>query len=263
MDEQTVVADWKDGVDSSKRYNSDGGDRLARFDSQVACANSYLDLESSMGDRVKIPGPDAPPEEKSAFYRKQGWPENKENYSKPELEEGQELNEQLYNGIVDAAHKAGITDSQFSALTKDYMEVEKAISAARQVQEDAEFERHKTESDRVLHEEYGADYDKNIELSSRVYTEYTTEEFRALLDPETGKYQSLRNEPEFIRMMVKVAQKQMDDTLERGQLPKGEEPDYKPSAPNSPDMYKNGTDDESKKARAYFRTQGHDYGFED
>ncbi len=49
----------------------------------------------------------------------------------------------------------------------------------------------------------------------------------------------------------------MDDTLIRGTQTTEEE--YVPQFKDSPEMYRNGEDEESKKARAYFQARGIKY----
>ena len=266
MPEETILteapasAGWKDSISKDVRYNSEGADRLARFDDNdfSPVVKSYFDLESSMGSSVNIPGEDATPEQKSAFYGKIGCPEDSKGYELPKLEEGEAYNEELMGSLTQAAFDEGVSKQQFSALAEKYLEMEAAGKVAKQEADDTEYERHKEEGDRILHQLMGANYDKNIELSKRAYTEYASPDLRAILDQD--KYSSLKNEPEFIKMWVKVAEKQMDDTFVKGGLPDPPDDTYVPGHVNSPEMYKNGEDEDSKKARAYFTKRGYTYG---
>jgi hypothetical protein len=69
---------------------------------------------------------------------------------------------------------------------------------------------------------------------------------------------NLDNNLIFIKAFKSIGDKILDDKLVKGDLPKGEG-DYVPSNPNSPEMYQYGEDDESKKAREYFKAKGHTY----
>ncbi len=238
------------------RFSSEGTDRLSRFIDATVMATSYLNYENSQNDRIKIPNAESSGEERSAFYNKMGRPEKADGYTMPQLPEGQELEKELFNGWAAVAHEGGMSDKQFSSLVDKYVELETQRIEAESV----EFNRYKEESIRKMHDEYGADYDQNIELSKRAYTEYANEALKELL--KTDKYISIKNEPAFIDMLVQIGKKNMDDTFVKGdgQVPVLKPNDgYKPNSPSSPEMYAMGDDEESKKARAYFRKQGHEY----
>ncbi len=248
------TSDWKDGVERELRFSKEGNDRLARFNDPSIMATSYLRYENSQNDRVKIPTDESSAEEKSAFYNGLGRPEKPDGYTQPKVGEGQEVNKEFFGGMSAIAHEAGITDSQFSKMAERYVVFEQQIKEA----EVNEFNRYKEEADRKLHETYGADYDANIELSKRAYTEYASDELKALLD--TDKFVGIRNEPAFIDMMVNIGKKNMDDTFVKGDgQPEIKKDDFVPNSPNSPGMYANGDDEYSAKCRAYFRVRGHNY----
>lgn len=255
----TATTSWKDSISKEVRYNSEGADRLARFDDNdfSPVVKSYFDLEKSQGSSVNIPGDDATSEQKSAFYGKMGRPEDSKGYELPKLEEGETYNEELMGSLTQVAFDAGVSKQQFSALAERWIEAQKEAKVAQQEADDAEYENHKEEGDKILHQLMGANYDKNIELSKRAYTEYASPELRAILDQD--KYSSLKNEPEFIKMWLKVAEKQMDDTFVKGDLPDPPDNSFVPTHINSPEMYKSGEDDNSKKARAYFTKRGYTY----
>lgn len=252
---QTSTTDWRDGVEKGLRFSSDGNDRLSRFSDATIMATSYLRYENSQNDRVKIPNNESSGEERSAFYNKIGRPEKVDGYTMPQLTEGQELDKELFSGWATVAHESGMSDKQFSSLANKYMELETQRIETEQV----EFNRFREESDRKLHEDYGADYDKNIELSKRAYTEYAGEDLKELL--KTDKFVSLMNEPAFIDMLVQMGKKNMDDTFVKGDGGGGPpvDKDFIPNSPNSPEMYAHGSDEYSAKARAYFEKKGHVY----
>lgn len=254
MSEDILTAEpvWRDSVAEENRSG------VSKFETVDSLAKGYIELERNMGSKVNIPGEEASPEEKSAFYGKIGRPDEAKGYELPKLEDGEAYNEELMGSLTQIAFDKGVTGQQFSALAEKYMEMQAAEKVAAQEADDAEYERHRDEGDKILHQLMGANYDKNMELSKRAYTEYATEELRAILDQD--KFSSLKNEPEFIKMWLKVAEKQMDDTLIKGDLPDPPDDSYVPSHANSPEMYKNGEDEDSKKARAYFTKRGYSYG---
>ncbi len=227
---------------------------ISGFSDTAGLAKGYSELFSKMGTSVNIPTEQSSDEDRSSFYRKLGRPDTPEGYTIPSLGEGQEVNKEFFGGMSAVAHEAGMSSGQFDKMVGRYMEFEKQVKEA----ELTEFNRYREEADRKLHETYGADYDKNIELSSRAYVEYASDDLKELLS--TDKFVSLRNEPAFIDMLVNIGKKNMDDTFVKseGQVEK-EKDDYVPGSPNSPEMYEYGEDDDAKKARAFFRKKGHIY----
>lgn len=242
---------WRDSVAEENRSG------ISKFETVDSLAKGYIELEKTMGSKVNMPGEDATPEQKSAFYSKIGCPETADGYDLPELPEGETYDEVVMGRLKTVAHEKGARNEVFSSLVSEYNDIAKEIKQAKIEADEVEYTRHKDEGDAILHQLMGANYDKDIELSKRAYTEYATPELRAILDQD--KYASLKNEPEFIKMWLKVAEKQMDDTFIKGELPEVEKDGYVPSHPNSPDMYKNGEDEDSKKARAYFTKRGYSY----
>lgn len=251
-DNPVASTSWRDSVSEE---NKNG---VAKFESVDALAKSYGELERSMGGRVKIPTAESPAEERSAFYTKLGRPEKPEGYTAPTLPEGQELNKEFFGGMAAMAHEAGVSAPQFDKMAANYVAFEAKVREAEQV----EFTRHREESDRKLHEDYGADYDANIELSKRAYTEYASDDLKEML--KTDKFIGIMNEPAFIDMLVNIGKKNMDDTFVKGdgQVEKPKD-DYVPNSPNSPTMYANVDGEEGAKARAYFRAKGHVYSRSD
>ncbi len=136
------------------------------------------------------------------------------------------------------------------------------LKAQQDEAELVEFNRYREESDRKLHEELGADYDRDIELSKRAYTEYANDDLKALL--ETDRWKALRNEPAFIKQYIDMGKKNMDDTFVRGDgQVEVKKDDYIPNSPNSPTQYTTMDGEEGKKARDYFRAKGHVYDRKD
>ena len=241
-EETKTETNWKEGI-AEEHLNAVSG-----FNDTASLAKGYSELFTKMGSSVKIPTTESPAEELSAFYKQLGRPDTAEGYKVPELEEGQEVNKEFFGGMAAVAHESGMSNSQFDKIVDRYIEFEKQVKEAAVV----EFNRYREEADRNLHEEFGADYDKNIELSKRAYTEYANDELKELLG--TDKYVGMMNEPSFIKMMVEIGKKNMDDTFVKGDgQPEPPKSDYVPASPKSPEMYANMDGEDGTKARAYFR----------
>ncbi len=248
--ETTETTAWDTGV--AEEHKS----AISAFTDTAGLAKGYSELFTKMGSYTKIPTADSPAEEVNAFYKKMNRPDTADGYTKPTLGEGQEVNDEFFSGMASIAHESGLSSSQFDKMVERYLGFETQVKEAQV----AEFNRYREEADRKLHEEYGADYDKNIELSKRAYTEYASDELKELL--ATDKFVGLMNEPPFISMMVEIAKKNMDDTFVKGDgQPEVKKDDYIPASPNSPSQYAMMEGEEGTKARDYFRrTMNYDYG---
>ena len=215
---------------------------------------SYRELEKSMGSRVKMPGEESTPEEVSAFYRKLGAPEESSGYSRPELAEGAEVDEEFFGKMATLAHQTGVSDKQFKTFIDGYVEMQAAKAEQSITNDNLESEATVAE----LHKEWAGDYDKNLESSKRVLTELIPDTIR---DDYINllKEKNLDNNLIFIKGQQAIGAQMLDDTLVKGELPKSKE-GFVPKFKNSPDLYRFGEDDESVKAREYFKAQGHTYG---
>ena len=246
--ETPATTEWNAGV--AEEHKS----AISGFTDTAGLAKGYSELYTKMGSSTKIPTADSPEAEVNAFYKQLGRPDTVDGYKVPEVGEGQEVNKEFFTGMASAAHEAGMSSDGFDKLVSRYLDYENQVKEAEVV----EFNRYREEADRKLHEEYGADYDKNIELSKRAYTEYASDELKELL--ETDRWKALRNEPAFINMMVEMGKKNMDDVFVKSDgQPEVKKDDFIPASPNSPAMYTNMETGDGAKARAYFRAKGHVY----
>ncbi len=74
---EPVQASWTDSLPDDLKSNAS----LSKFKDPNEVAKAYVNLEKSMGNKIKIPGENATPEEVSAFYTKLGRPETSEGYA--------------------------------------------------------------------------------------------------------------------------------------------------------------------------------------
>lgn len=180
---------------------------LEKFKDSGSLAKSYLELEKMTGNAIRLPKPDASPEELDKFYSRLGRPESPEKYElkRPELPEGVPYNEELEIKFKSWAHRAGLQPRQAQALLEqfnaDQLEVYKASAKA---QEDAVAE---------LKKEFGGDYEKKIGAAKGIIQKFGDDALKAELDdPRIGSH------PGLVRMLVKLA-----DELSEPQLVVGEE----------------------------------------
>jgi hypothetical protein len=260
VDNPTPTVSWKENVPKELRYNDGGVDALAKFEDDPALAapiisKSFLELHKTMGNRVKLPGEDAEPEELSAFYQKCGRPEKPDGYTLPQLEEGQVLDENIINPIMVTAHEAGINDKAFGKLVEKYLHIEGQI---KEQQEQAITQETNAVEDQ-LKKDWAGDYDKNIETIERVFREFSTEDTRDVIKNAFNEAGLGRN-PIILNWLKDIGKGMLNDTFVQGKPPKSLDKDYKPYYPNSPEMYATMEGEEGEKARAWFiQNKGHEF----
>lgn len=211
-----------------------------------AVIGSYIELEKSMGGRVKLPTEDTPVEEVSAFYKKLGMPETIADYTKPEMQEGDVFNEDFFNLMAAASHEVGVSDKQLSAQMGKYMVAQRAQIEANKVAAEQEAQA----AEQELEKKWAGNYDKNQESIRRLLhnPDVVREDMREPLF-NLLKEKGLDTNP-ILReaLLLPLAQKVMGDTLITGD-PVVNDNDYKPQYANSPEMYRNGDGEEDQKAR--------------
>ncbi len=216
--------------------------------------NSYRELEKSMGSRIKMPDDKTTPEEKSAFYQKLGRPETAADYTRPTLPEGKALDEDFFSYMTAAAMECGASDSHLGFLMQKYIAYQTKLEGVKEATKEAQSDA----DDKQSHEDWGGDYDKNSEIARRAFAELAPEELREPLSALI-KDKGLEFNPVFKKFLFSIGSKILDDTLVKGNLPKKVDAGYVPANPNSPEMYAGGEDEESAKAREYFKAKGHVY----
>lgn len=89
-----------------------------------ALAKSARESEKLLGGMVKLPGKDATPEEREAFFNKLGRPEKQDGYqftAPKEMPEGLPYDGEKAKSFKDMSHKLGLTQAQATALHDFYI----------------------------------------------------------------------------------------------------------------------------------------------
>jgi DNA-directed RNA polymerase beta subunit len=97
---------------------------LQQYKDLNGLVKSHLELEKTLGDRVKLPNEKSTKEEINKFFNKLGRPEeaSKYEFSTPEkLPEGFTIDEKGLNNFKELAHKLGLTNKQANALRENYL----------------------------------------------------------------------------------------------------------------------------------------------
>lgn len=234
---------------------------ISGFKTKNDLAKGYGELYSKMGTAVQMPTEQSTPEEVAAFYNKTGRPEGPEGYDsfKPaEMPEGMQYDEKFEMTMRGIAHEAGISKTAMAKIVAAYNQYQASLFGSTQEQAKQAI----ADGDATQKKNWGADYDKNFEIVDRACAELIPQEELRTQFAELVTSKGLRNNPVFAEVFLGIGKSMLDDTLVKGQPPRGQA-DFVPSSPNSPDMYAFGDSDECKKARAYFRAKGHTYANSD
>lgn len=216
--EATVEApEWVKRLDG---FDEKARGRLSRFKSEKDLAKSYLEADSRLGRSVIIPGQDATPDERAAFWKRLGRPEKQDEYELDEV--------YLPDGVTKiggeesfrrVAIEAGLTKDQARVLHK--FAAQTAIDGLTSLKQQAEMKR--KEAAQVLRKEYGEEYDRNLALLKKVRTRFGNDAFDRFLNT-TGA----GNDPDMIRFLVAIGKQMAEDTLEQGRVPGREAEEREP-----------------------------------
>lgn len=246
---ETKLTKWQDTISPDLKEKLFMAGRFEKDDSPSNLAKSYLELErknSQIDLLVKIPDDKSTPEEKESFYKKLGKLESADKYA-IKYEEGVVKDPVLDKEIQQAAFTANLSQKQLDVLAAAVNKVA--------IQRDAEITKLNNERWTNLKVKWGDNRTKeNIELAKRCFDKFAPEELKKLMTRE-----DVEQDPILVTMYADIWRTTLDDTFVKSEtLPKGEE--YKPYFINSPEQYRNGDDDESKKARAWFeKNKGYKY----
>ena len=229
--------------------NPEVREKLGKFESPGALGKSYIELEKSMGSRVKIPG-EGETEAWDKLYGQLGRPDTPDAYdfNPPE---GIDYDPDYVSVVKTAAHRAGLNPTQVAALKEA-----NDLYTKQQLQKQTEsVEQLNNERWEKIKGDWGEDKTKeNVELVRRYVDQHAPEELKELLGDK-----GVEADPFLVQLLAPAAKALSDDTLIRGDNGSGGKEEYKPAFPNSPAMYTNGEDEESKRARDWFTKRGHKY----
>lgn len=229
---------------ATDNWRGEYAESLAKFETPESLGKSYLELEKAMGSRVKIPDMNDT-EAVGKFYDKLGRPETPDKYEMDSVD-GLDLADSVLSAVRQAAHEKGLNGDQFKSVAGSYIAAMKAAQEEQQKAIAGQNDQRWIE----LKKEWGEDVTKeNLELAKRAVRDSELKEF---MDDE-----AVERDPIFVSFVSNLMRKAGDDKLVTGE--KATEDEFVPAHPNSPDMYANGEDEYSKKAREYFTARGHKY----
>ena len=173
--------------------------KFKSFDDAVKAA---MELESKLGSVGAVPGENASPEEKAAFEleqdRKRGVPEKPEEY-KLERVEGIEYDETADGEFRELAKKLRLTQEQaagiFEYAGQKSLAIQQSIAEQEAQAKAAKVEEYKS-TEAAFRKEWGADFDKNLEITKRGFSTFVPPEFSQRIQKA-----GLGNDPDFLKLV--------------------------------------------------------------
>ena len=135
------------------------------------------DLTGRLANSIPKLGEKATDEDKLAFYTALGVPQKSEEYEFPKGE-GVEHDENMITWARDVFHKAHLSKDQGALISQAW---DGFIQGMLKSETEAS-EKAKNEAEAKLKTEWGADYDKNLELTKRGWKKFTDTEFDAFCE---------------------------------------------------------------------------------
>ena len=197
----TLTSDWLSRLNVSDEIKADKN--LQGITDINQLAEQFSNAQKLIGKKTinKIPGQDATEEERQSFFRELGVPDNPEKYelNTESVPEGAELDENLLNNFKDTAHKLNMTPDQAQGLM-DWFHQQTGQSLQDAQQQN---EQQKQEAMQALKQEWGRDFDKNLQVANRLVDKY---ELSGILDQE-----KLSNSPDLAKALNQIAKDMGED----------------------------------------------------
>lgn len=162
-DEKTQLPAWTQQLPEEMRSNAEMMAQLGKFQKIGDMAKSYSELEAKLGKTLTKPGENSSPEEVQAFYEKLG---------KPSSADGYPMTGEDAKAFRELAFRNNLTADQAENL---YGELKQIATNAVQQNRTA-LENAAAETQKQLQKEYGADYNKKMEMLKRGIMTYGGQE---------------------------------------------------------------------------------------
>jgi len=201
---EPVETSWRDSLPDDLRSNTS----LEKFSDVSTLAKSYINAESMIGkDKMVVPGENTTEDQWNDIYNKLGRPESSNGYElQMNLQEGEVVDEQLYTAFKDAAHANGLSPKQAQGLLNFYNDIstealnEQANSGVLAQEQ----------SSRELREEWGRNYETNLNAASNVAKQFLGED---VFQIQLSDGSLLGDNATLIRGLSKIASIVSEDTL--------------------------------------------------
>lgn len=178
-------------------------------------AKNYVHAQKLVGaDKLVVPGPNATPEEKDAFYTKLGRPAKAEEYGY-KLPEGL-TEDRIDKGRIDTwrkeFHEAGIPKAAAERILNKYLADEFGTVQAREQARQQELQQNELK----VKEEFGVKFDEKVNFARLALREFGNDNLVQVLE-STG----LGSNPEFVKLFATIGEKLADHRAISGQGTQG------------------------------------------
>lgn len=218
-------ADWRASLpEELKAEPSLGG-----FKDVGALAKAWVETKRMVGDAVKIPGPDATPEQRAAYNKRIGVPDSPEDYAKtiklPEMpKDHPEWSPTRLASARIAAHENGLTPAQLqgmiNAFAKDSLRERDLATMGQTRAAQAE----QAEALKVMEREWGPrdgpTWKRNVGLAERVVRHFFGGDQRMLDQLKMGASDPIN--PGAVLGLARIGEGTMEDIFHEGETPGAE-----------------------------------------
>lgn len=209
---QTVAIpeNWNQALPEDIRNDPSMKDFKPNADGFVNLAKTHINSQKLIGkNRIALPGQNATPEEKAAFYNSIGRPQTPDDYkiTLPETLKNVTPDEEGLKQWKGFLHEQGLTNEQANNLIAKYYEDTDGALTARQAQIEAQ----QAEGINKLKDEWGDNFDQNSAIAAGVVRKFGGEELQKYMD-ESG----MGNNPALIGLFHNIGRAMLDDNAAGG-----------------------------------------------
>lgn len=175
------------------------------FKSPADLGKSWMSMTQMINDRPAIPNENSTPEQRDAFYKKFGRPDEASGYTLSEgtkLPEGVTIPDTILDGARTKMHELGLNASQGTALLDWYHGVVSDGAAEQRTADEGKA----AEQQQKISEAFGDKTEQTVDIAKAALKKFATDDFISYLE-ESG----LGNDVEMIRFMHSMGQKVLDD----------------------------------------------------
>ena len=166
--------------------------------------NSYVNLESKIGEKGVIKPKEGDPQEIwDKYYQDLGRPEAYDKYDLKDPEQAEFQDAELKDTMMKTAYENGLTQEQFQGLWDKFYDT----MGAKVQKSLGDYENHVAETEKQLKLKYGATYDEVVSKAQKVVETIVPEDKRSEFLAKYG------NDPLVIETMINASNKLSEDSI--------------------------------------------------
>lgn len=211
-DDGVLKEGWMDNLSEELR----GDETLKNTKDIQGLSSQLVNAQKQLGTAVQMPKDDATPEQKAEFHQRLGCPKTVGEYelkAPTDLPEGMEYREDLMNAMTTIAFGEGASKALMQKLADGFNQWQIENFKTQATKKQTDIEKTFNEGEAALKVEWGADYDKNIEITNKLTTQIPgLMEITKLVFDLSGK----GNHPIVHKALYKAALKILPDSVVAG-----------------------------------------------